>query len=75
MNIKVYVLMINENALDGFPYKQDILVFCDKGSCLKWLAGDEMTGDELAAVGIGLLIAFCAGFVLAVVLDIKHDKH
>lgn len=38
MNIKVYVLMINENALDGFPYKQNILVFCDKGSCLKWLA-------------------------------------
>lgn len=34
-----------------------------------------MTGDELAAVGIGLLIAFCAGFVLAVVLDIKHGKH
>lgn len=33
MNIKVYVLMINENALDGFPYKH-----CDKGYCLKWLA-------------------------------------
>lgn len=31
--------------------------------------------DYEVCIGIGFLIAFCAGFVLATVLDIKRDSH
>lgn len=37
MNIKVYVLTIHENALDGLIYKSAVLVFSDRDACLDWM--------------------------------------